>query len=353
MSKLIRRIIKESIEEFDWIDVDDSGDTLYSVIKYLLEKQGGKYWMENDDGAIKLWDDTGYYFSIDEPDFTIEAIRESLHNSISNINLGDEIHEEYLELTKVLEPIIGSIVDERMEDLNESEEYDWIDTNPSNLSGQKLADMMTELFKIQNDIYWIENTDLGTIEIWDSGGYYLEYNPEDFTIDRVREDLSINIDNYHLDSHTRLEYSNLAKALEPIIGSINSKLNESEEFDWIDTGYVSNDPLPEPGLRQFVILFDNSNNYWKEDLLIHILQELHNRGYEANSQFVGKRNDINYIIDLVKKILKDNKPYFYIRYRRNDYFQLSYLDKDTIQELEDNFMDKTGQTFQEYGLYRM
>jgi hypothetical protein len=223
MSKLIRRIIKEEINEFDWVDVDDSGDTLYSVIKYLLEKQGGKYWMENDDGAIKLWDDTGYYFSIDEPDFTIEAIRESLHNGISNINLDDEIHEEYLELVKVLEPIIGPFVNKRMEDLNESEEYDWIDTNPSNLSGQRLYDMMTELFKIQNDIYWIENTDLGTVEIWDSTGYYLEYNLEDFTIDRVREDLSINIDNYNLDPHTRLEYSNLAKALEPIIGPINSK----------------------------------------------------------------------------------------------------------------------------------
>ena len=223
LSESIRRIIKEEINEFDWVDVDDSGDTLYSVIKHLLEKQGGKYWMENNDGAIKLWDDTGYYFSIDEPDFTIEAIRELLHNSISNINLGDEIHEEYLELVKVLEPIIGPFVDERMEDLNESEEYDWIDTNPSNLSGQRLYDMMTELFKIQNDIYWIENTDLGTVEIWDSTGYYLEYNPEDFTIDRVREDLSINIDNYNLDPYTRLEYSNLAKALEPVIGPINSK----------------------------------------------------------------------------------------------------------------------------------
>jgi hypothetical protein len=151
-------IIKEEINEFDWVNLDDDSVSLYNTIKYLLEKQGGKYWMENDDGAIKLWDDTGYYFSIDEPDFTIEAIRESLHNSISNINLDDEIHEEYLELVKVLEPIIGPFVNKRMEDLNESEEYDWIDTNPSNLSGQRLYDMMTELFKIQNDIYWIDNT---------------------------------------------------------------------------------------------------------------------------------------------------------------------------------------------------
>jgi hypothetical protein len=100
------------------------------------------------------------------------------------------------------------------------DEFDWVDVSTSNLSGQRLADAMAELFKIQNNIYWVENTDLGSVEIWDSAGYYLEYNLEDFTIDRVREDLATNIDSYNLGSWdtVRSDYSHLAKALAPIIG---------------------------------------------------------------------------------------------------------------------------------------
>ena len=127
--------------------------------------------------------------------------------------------------------IIGPLVDEQMEDLNESEEYDWIDTNPSNLSGQRLYDMMTELFTmndsrsgLRNDIYWLENN-RGNVEIWDSGGYYLEYNMEDFTVDRIRKDLATNINNLTLGPSVRSDYSNLAKALEPIIGPIDSESN--------------------------------------------------------------------------------------------------------------------------------
>ena len=111
-------------------------------------------------------------------------------------------------MSKLIRRIIKEAIDE----------FDWVDTSTSNLSGQRLADTMSELFKIQNDIYWVENTDLGSIEIWDSGGYYLEYNPEDFTIDRVREDLAINIDNYNSGPSVRMDYSNLARALAPIIG---------------------------------------------------------------------------------------------------------------------------------------
>jgi predicted kinase len=100
------------------------------------------------------------------------------------------------------------------------DEFDWVDTNTSNLSGKRLYDMMTELFNLNNSMYQIKQSRSGIIDISDDSGVYLEYNMEDFTIDRIREDLTAIINDYNIHPETRLEYSELAKALEPIIGTM-------------------------------------------------------------------------------------------------------------------------------------
>jgi hypothetical protein len=228
MSKLIRKIIKEAIDEFDWVNTYNAqlrGQNLYDMMLELFKLMNDRYQVVKvNNGTIEINDDGGTYYSYNEDDFTAERLREDFIETLNaeyNYYLTPKVKQEYLELAKVLEPIIGPI----NTTIKESEEFDWVDTDTSNLSGQRLADTMSELFKmndsrsgLRNDIYWVETTSLGTIEIWDSGGYYLEYNPEDFTIDRVREDLAINIDNYNLGPSVRMDYSNLARALAPIIG---------------------------------------------------------------------------------------------------------------------------------------
>jgi hypothetical protein len=100
------------------------------------------------------------------------------------------------------------------------DEFDWVDTNTSNLSGQRLYDMMTELFNLNNSMYQVKQFRSGIIDISDDSGVYLEYNMEDFTVDGLRKDLSATINGYNLHPETRLEYSELAKALGPIIGTM-------------------------------------------------------------------------------------------------------------------------------------
>ena len=71
----------------------------------------------------------------------------------------------------------------------------------------------------------------GIIEISDNIGLYLEYAMEDFTVNNIHKDLSNIINGDTTGSSVRLlflsravnqvDYMNLAKALEPIIGPIN------------------------------------------------------------------------------------------------------------------------------------
>jgi hypothetical protein len=222
----INTTIKES-EEFDWVDLNPSnlyGQRLFNTIDSLFKATNSRYQIEKiGDQDVEINDDSGIYYEYKLDAFTIDELISDFKNTFNRPSgyLSPQVRQEYLQLAKTLEPIIGPI----NVTINESEEFDWVDTGTSNLSGQRLADTMSELFKmndsrsgLRNDIYWVETTSLGTIEIWDSGGYYLEYNPEDFTIDRVREDLAINIDNYNLGPSVRMDYSNLARALAPIIG---------------------------------------------------------------------------------------------------------------------------------------
>ena len=108
------------------------------------------------------------------------------------------------------------------------DEFDWVDTSTSNLSGKRLYDMMTELFNLNNSMYQIKQFRSGTVEISDNTGVYLEYtiehNPEFFpvyfTVDGLRKDLSATINDYNIGPSVRMDYSNLARALEPIIGTM-------------------------------------------------------------------------------------------------------------------------------------
>ena len=113
-------------------------------------------------------------------------------------------------MSKLIRRIIKEAIDE----------FDWVDTSTSNLSGKRLYDMMTELFNLNNSMYQIKQFPGDIIYISDDSGVYLGYSMERFTIDRIREDLSDTINDYNIHPEIRLEYSELAKALEPIIGTM-------------------------------------------------------------------------------------------------------------------------------------
>jgi len=116
-SKLIRKIIKESIDEFDWVDVNpntySSGQGLFNLIQEFLKTEtNGKYWLKTPQGSyfdIELSDETGIYYTYNSTeDFTIENIVTDFKRTLSYYN-DSPIAQEYQELAKILEPIIGPI----------------------------------------------------------------------------------------------------------------------------------------------------------------------------------------------------------------------------------------------------
>jgi hypothetical protein len=112
MKNLIRRIIKESIDEFDWVDTDTtnlSGQKLYEMIQQLFNYQKTNFYISRtsyDD--IEIWDSRGTYISIEESGFNIHNIKSAVISSLKNPN-DFEIRDIMLELALVLEPIIGTI----------------------------------------------------------------------------------------------------------------------------------------------------------------------------------------------------------------------------------------------------
>lgn len=242
MKELIRKILKESNDEFDWVDVDpntyNSGQGLYSLIQdFLKVETNGKYFLEQDmninlsHSIIELSDNTGIYYSYNSMgDFTIENIVSDFERTL-NYYGHSRVGQEYQQLAKILEPIIGPI----NSSINESEEFDWVDVSTSNLSGQNLYEMIQELFNLSNGMYQIVPStrligdlgDGGIIEILDKIGVYLEYAMEDFTVNNIHKDLSDIINRDTTGRTVKLDYINLAKALEPIIGPITGK----DEYD--------------------------------------------------------------------------------------------------------------------------
>ena len=243
MKELIRKIIKESMDEFDWVDVDpntyNSGQGLFNLMQdFLKSETNGKYYLEQDMNIIDLSDNTGIYYSYNSmQDFTIDNIVHDFERTLNYYDRHSRIGQEYQQLAKILEPIIGPI----NSIINESEEFDWVDVSTSNLSGQNLYEMIQELFNLSNGMYQIKyygkpfsmpfwtvgDYNGGIIEISDNIGLYLEYAMEDFTVNKIHKDLSNIINNYTTGPSVRLDYMNLAKALEPIIGPITGK----DEYD--------------------------------------------------------------------------------------------------------------------------
>jgi len=112
MKELIRKIIKESIDEFDWVDVNpntySSGQGLFNLMQEFLQSDG-EYYLNKHQGTIELCDSTGiYYVYEDAEDFTIENIVRDFERTL-NYHRHSEIWEEYHQLAKILEPIIGPI----------------------------------------------------------------------------------------------------------------------------------------------------------------------------------------------------------------------------------------------------
>ena len=254
MKELIRKIIKESIDEFDWVDVNpntyNSGQGLFNLMQdFLKSETNGKYYLEQDMNIIDLSDNTGIYYSYNSmQDFTIDNIVHDFERTLNYYDRHSRIGQEYQQLAKILEPIIGPINSSTIHFnnfVNESEEFDWVDVGTSNLSGQNLYNMIQELFNLNNSMYQIKyygkpfsmpfwtvgDYNGGIIEISDNIGLYLEYAMEDFTVNNIHKDLSNIINGDTTGSSVRLlflsravnqvDYMNLAKALEPIIGPIN------------------------------------------------------------------------------------------------------------------------------------
>jgi len=124
-SKLIRKIIKESIDEFDWVDYNPN---LYDLISNLLKHEHPEYWLErfsnetgsvvpmefldnSEDYNISFCDQHDYYFSLKESEFTIENIRKKLYDDLVHLSITNNstIKNDYINLAKALEPIIGPI----------------------------------------------------------------------------------------------------------------------------------------------------------------------------------------------------------------------------------------------------
>ena len=100
--------------------------------------------------------------------------------------------------------------------INESDDFDWVDTDV-NLSDIKLYNVIQNYFSTyHNDRYWLEN-DYGTVYIQDDTGIYTDMPIEDFTIENLKDKIKISI--LRTDGKTKKEYIDLAKTLEPIIGS--------------------------------------------------------------------------------------------------------------------------------------
>ena len=103
--------------------------------------------------------------------------------------------------------------------LNESDEFDWVDTGIDNLSGQRLYDLLQDFFYNYCDgIYWLEQTEDGSVEICDKTGTYYDFELEEFTIDNLIQSFKNSLLTIR-DQDVKEDYIQLAKTLEPIIGS--------------------------------------------------------------------------------------------------------------------------------------
>lgn len=117
-------------EDLSWVNTDVpelsnlSGQELYNTIQnYFKTHQGGKYWLKQEDGMVWIYDDTGIYYDINLDDFTVEELVQRLNFTLKNV-YARSVANEYIELAKALEPIIGPI-DPPYEHITESYDLGW------------------------------------------------------------------------------------------------------------------------------------------------------------------------------------------------------------------------------------
>lgn len=113
MKELIRKIIKESIDELDWLDTNPS---LYNLISDFFKHEHPEYQLKKDfaytpNEVIFITDGIDNYIYLEEDEFTIENIRKQLQADIIDLKQSKRISimNDYINLAKVLEPIIGPI----------------------------------------------------------------------------------------------------------------------------------------------------------------------------------------------------------------------------------------------------
>jgi hypothetical protein len=117
MNKLIRRIIKEEIDEFDWVESIEEPN-FFTLVDQLFKNKYPKYKIELiDDGTsmdIDITDDTGIYYTIPKNIFSEEVLRNHLRHTIKRLSRNkkgeyNEVGNDYIRLAKALEPLIGPI----------------------------------------------------------------------------------------------------------------------------------------------------------------------------------------------------------------------------------------------------
>ena len=118
MKDLIRKILKESEDEFDWVPKFTNPNTLFdtNLVDFLNQyfKDGGyNYQSEYEDDYYRIDDDRGTYETIrDDKTFSLDSLKKALLNSITRMESRSERGEvdyetiqEYQELYQALEPL--------------------------------------------------------------------------------------------------------------------------------------------------------------------------------------------------------------------------------------------------------
>ena len=238
MNKLIRRIIKEEIDEFDWVEPIGESDFFTMLDKFFKEKHP-EYWFEEYEhkpgyNLTVLRDEKGSYLRFHKEELNVKFLRDYLLEIIESYKGDDsENKREYIQLAKALEPFIGPIG----YSLNESDEFDWIET----MEEPNFFTLVDQLFKNKHPRYKIELVDDETsIDITDDTGIYYTIPKNIFSEEVLRNHLRDTIKRLSRDkkgeyNEVRNDYIRLAKALEPLIGTINSNINESDELDWVES----------------------------------------------------------------------------------------------------------------------
>ena len=118
MEDIFSQITESEEDEFDWVDTTSmsnlSGERLYGIIQNLFNTQYNGYYRieysnDSPNKPIEIRDDTGIYYSFTMDEFSVDYLTHLLTRTLSRSTIDRDTREEYGQLAKVLEPIIGPI----------------------------------------------------------------------------------------------------------------------------------------------------------------------------------------------------------------------------------------------------